>query len=108
MISNRYSPGPLGQLLHAHVVDDQQVGLEIAGQDLLLAAERFVVQEVADHVEDRTVQHDEAALDRLIADRLDEEALAHAGRSEEQHVAAFADEPARRQVEDLFLRGSTD
>jgi hypothetical protein len=42
-------------------------------------------------------------LDRLIGEGLDEEALAGAGRSKQEHVAPFADEPAGRQIEDLFF-----
>ena len=75
MISNRYSPRPLRQLLHPHVVDDQQVGLEIPGQHLFLAVERLVVQEVADDVEDRPIQHEQPLLDGLMAEGLDQKAL---------------------------------
>jgi len=49
-------------------------------------------QEVADDVEDRTVKHDEALLDRLIADGLNQEALANSRRPEEEHVAGFPNE----------------
>ena len=41
-------------------------------------------------------------LDRQITDRLDEERLAGARRSQEQDVAGFADEAAGGQVEDLL------
>ena len=102
MISNRYSPDCFGQLLHAHVVDDQQVRLEVPGQHLVLARQGFVVQEVADHVEDRAVQHDEALLDGLVAEGLGQEALADARRPDQQHVAGLADEAAGGQVEDLL------
>ncbi len=61
------------------------------------------MQEVADHVEDRAVQHDEARLDGLVADGLGQMALADAGRSEQEHVAGLADEAAGGQVEDLLL-----
>jgi hypothetical protein len=37
------------------------------------------MQEVADHIKDRAIQHDEAELDRLIADRLHDKTLARAG-----------------------------
>jgi hypothetical protein len=62
--------GPLGQLLHPKIIDDEQVRLEIAGQDLLLTVEGLVLQEVPHHVEDRAVQHRVTRFDRLVADRL--------------------------------------
>jgi len=39
------------QLFHAHVVDDEHVGFEVFRQHFLLAAQRFVVQEVTHHIE---------------------------------------------------------
>ena len=75
--------GAFGQLLHAHVVDDEQVGLEVAGQDLVALAEQFVVQEVADQVENRTIQNEKAGLDRVLAERLRQITFADAGRTEE-------------------------
>ena len=68
--------GALGQLLHSHVVDDQKIGLEIFVEDLLFAAERFIVQEVADDIEDRAVEYDKAALDSLVAQGLSQHRLA--------------------------------
>ena len=73
--------GTLRQLFHPHVVDDEQVGFEVLGQHLLLAADRLVVQEVADYVEDRTIEHDEAGLQRLEAKGLRDVAFAHARQS---------------------------
>ena len=49
--------GAAGQLLHAHVIDDQQVGLQIPREHFVVFAEHLVVQEVAHHIEDRTIQH---------------------------------------------------
>jgi hypothetical protein len=60
-------------LLHAHVIDDKQIGLEILAQDFVLAAQGFVVEEVADHVEDGAIQDQEARFDRLIAESLDQD-----------------------------------
>ena len=55
------------ELLHPHVVDDEQVGLQVSGHDLVFAAEGLVVEEVADGVEDRAVEDGEATLDGLVA-----------------------------------------
>jgi hypothetical protein len=59
-------------LLHAHVVDDEQVGLEVLGEDFVVAGEGLVVKEVAHNIEDRAVQDQAALLDGLVAERLDE------------------------------------
>ena len=70
---------PFRQALHAHVVDDQHVRLEVVGHHFFMTVERFVVQEVADRVEDRAIQHRVAATDQVMPDRLGEMALAGAG-----------------------------
>jgi hypothetical protein len=44
--------GVLGQLLEAHVVDDQEIGLEVMAQEPVLLIEGLVLQEVADEIED--------------------------------------------------------
>jgi hypothetical protein len=44
--------GTPGQLLYAHVVDDQQLGLEVLVQGLVLLAQHVVVEEVPEQVED--------------------------------------------------------
>src|SRR6266404_8962598 len=80
------------------LIDDQQIGLEILAEDFVLAAQGFVVQEVADHVEDGVIQDQEARFDRLIAESLDQERLAHARWSQQKYVAAFADEAATHQI----------
>ena len=52
----------LRQLLHSHVIDDQQIWLEIVLQDPLVTFHRLVVQEVADRDEDRPVVHCEGGV----------------------------------------------
>ena len=69
-------PGFRRQSLGAHVVDDQEIRLEILGQDFGMALEVFVLQEVADHVENGTVEHDEARADDGQSDRLGQMAFA--------------------------------
>ena len=103
MISKRNSPLRLGSCFIPMSSIDQQVRLEILGQHLVLAAERFVLQEVANHVEDRAVVDQEARLDRLVAHGLDQERLADARGPEPEHVLGFADEAAGGQVVDLLL-----
>ena len=90
-------------MLDAHVVDDQQIRHQILGQHLVLTGECLVVQEVPHHVEDRAIPDREAHLDGLVADGLDQMALAGPRRTQEQHIAVFADEPAGGQIIDLFL-----
>ena len=68
-----------------------------------MSLEGLVVEEVADGVEDRAVQHGEPGMDQLVADGLDQVALPHAWRPGQQHVAMLTDEAARRHVVDLLL-----
>jgi hypothetical protein len=62
-----------GQLLHLHVIDDQQVRLELLGQQLVLLAQHLVVKEVTDQVEDRSIVDGVPDLDRLPSNRLDQQ-----------------------------------
>ncbi len=94
---------PLGQLLHAHVIDHQQIGLQVTREHLVVRVEGLFVQEVPHDVEDRVIQHDEALLDRLVGECLHQKALARTGWAEEQHVPCFADEAASGQIEDLLF-----
>ena len=63
---------PFRQLLDAHVIDDQKIGLEVFGHHVLLASERLILQEVSDRIKDRAVANCKAALDGLIANRLNQ------------------------------------
>jgi hypothetical protein len=89
-------------LLHAHVVDDEQIGLEITGEDLVVAGEGFVVEEVANDVEDGAIEDGATLLDDMKAKGLDDVAFADAGRSEEENVAVLAEEASGGEVEDLL------
>src|SRR5438105_2373326 len=61
------------------------------------------MEEVANHIEDGTIE-DEAALPYgLIAEGLDEVAFAGTGRSQQEDIAVFAQVPAGGQIEDLLL-----
>ena len=70
----------LGQLLHSEVVDDQQVRFQVPPHHTVVAVHRFVMQEVADDIEDAAIQDDVSQFDQLISDALDEMALAGPGR----------------------------
>src|SRR5438874_845882 len=61
------------------------------------------MQEVADHVEDGAIQHDEACLERLITHRLDEMTFSQAGRTQQEHVAGLPDEAAAGQAKSCFF-----
>ena len=74
-----------GQLFQAHVVNDDQVGLQIFAQGFVLLVEGFVLHEVAHQIEDGTVEHQEVQLDGLVADGLGQMGFADAGRPDEQH-----------------------
>ncbi len=101
MTSSRYSPECLGQLLQSHVVDDDEIRLQVFAQGLVLLVEGFVFHEVAHQIEDGTVEHF-WPVDGLVADGLGQMGFADAGRAEEQHVFGFADEAAGGQFEDLL------
>ena len=80
------------QDLQAHVVDDQKVGLEIAGKEAGFTRLGLFLQKVAHQVEHRTVEDEEPGFDGLCADGLGQVAFAHSGRPCQQHVAVLPDE----------------
>lgn len=94
-------PRGLGQGFEAHVVDDDQVGLEVAAQGFVLLFEGFGFEEVADQVEDRAVEHFLALLDGFVAQRLGQMGFADAGWAEEQQVLPLAQILAGGQFEEL-------
>lgn len=89
-------------MLHPHIINHEQIRLEVTRQHLVLTAQRLIMQEVADHVEDRTIQHHETGLERLVRDGLHEVTLAYSRRPQKQHLTELADEAAPRQVVNLF------
>ena len=90
-----------GQGFHAHVVDDEQFGLEVAVENLIL----FVGVgasgvEVPHEVEDAPVIRFVPVPDGFFAEGLSEVAFAHAGGADEQDVACLGDELAAGQLVD--------
>ena len=71
--------GVLRQRTQAHVVDDEQIGFDVAAQDAVTLRERVLGEEVAHQIEDRAVAHHEALLDRLVADGLGQVTFADTG-----------------------------
>jgi len=71
----------LGPLFDAHIVDDQEIRLEILGHDVVLVGKCLVVQEVSYTIKDRTISNHKAALDGLIANRLDQMTFSRTRRS---------------------------
>jgi hypothetical protein len=95
--------GAFGELLHAHVVDDEEIGLEVTCEDLVVAGEGFVVEEVADDIEDGAIEDGAALLDDVESEGLDDVTFSDAGRSEQENVAMLAEETSGGEVEDLLL-----
>ena len=101
--------GVFGQLFETHVVNDDQIGLQVFTQGFVLLVEGFVLHEVPDQIEDRTVEHQKVHLDGLVADGLGKMGFADAGRPEEQNIFGFADELAAGQIENLlFVNGGIE
>ena len=69
------------QDLQAHVVDDQQIGFEIAGQEAGFTHLGLFFQEFAHQVEHGAVEDEEPGFDGLSADGLGKMAFAYSGRS---------------------------
>ena len=101
--------GVFGQLFEAHVVNDDQVGLEVFAHGAFLLVERLIFEEVPDQIKNGAVEDMEVHLDGLVTDGLGQMGFANAGRAEEQHILAFADELAAGQFKNLlFVNGGVE
>ncbi len=89
---------PLGQRLDAHVVNYQQVALEVFVHNLVLPGEGFVTHKIANNIEDRPVLHRKPILDSLITDGLCDVTFTHTGRANQQNISALTNELAGSKV----------
>jgi hypothetical protein len=94
-------PAVLGELLHAHVIDDEEIGSEVAGERGVVVFDRFFVEEVADDIEDGSVEHGSALLDGGVADGLGDVGLAGSWWSHEENVACVVEELAGGEFEEV-------
>lgn len=85
-----------------HVIDEQQIGFEIAGQGAIQLGRGLIGLKFPNHVEDRPVENLEAGFNGMVADGLSQVALTQTRRPDQQHVTALADELAGSQVVDLL------
>ena len=95
--------GVFGHLLQPHVVNDDEVGLQVSAQRLVLLVESLVLHEVAHQIEDGAVEHQEVLADGLVADGLGQMGFADTRWPEEQNILGFANKPAARQIVNLFF-----
>lgn len=91
----------LGQLLHAHVINDEKIGSKVAGERGIVVFDGFLVEEVADDIEDGAVEHGSTLLDGGVADGLGDMGLARSGWSHEEDVASIVEELACGELEEL-------
>ena len=90
-----------GKVLHAKIVDAEQIGFEETIQGALGFGGRSVGLQVTHQIKHRAVEHDEASFDGAITDGLGQTAFAHTGRTEQEHVPVLADKIARGQIVNL-------
>lgn len=88
----------------AHVVDDEEVGFEVAGEEAGFGGAAFAGGEVAHEVEDGAVVDAVAVADGFAPEGLGKVAFADAGRADEQDVAGFGDEVAGGELMDAVAR----
>ena len=94
--------GTFRQRLDAHIVDNQQVRLEVFVHDFILPGEGFVSQEVPNHIEDGPVFYGMSVLDRLVAEGLREMTFPHTGWAQQQDILALMNEPAGGEIIHCF------
>ena len=90
------------ELLHAHVIDDEEVGPEVSCEGGIVMIDGFFVKEVSNDVEDGAVEGGSALLDGGVADGLGDVGLACSWRPDEEHVFPLMEELAGGQFEDLL------
>src|SRR5439155_14137734 len=90
--------------LEPEIIDDEQIGPEVAGEAPLVGAVRAAAVEVGEHAARAGEEHVEAAPTGFVAERLREMRFPDAGRALNQHVLVPFDEAPSRQIEDLLTR----
>ena len=88
------------QDLEPHVVNDEEIGLEIFSQQAALASLGCLSGKLTHQVEHRAVEHQEAGLDGLDSDGLSQMAFSHPGRADKERVALLADKVTGGQFVD--------
>jgi hypothetical protein len=84
--------------LHAHVVNDEEVGPEVALEGAILFGWLLTARmEVAGEVEDGSIKHKVSRSNRCLPNGLREMTFTHSGRADEEQVAVLADELAGGQ-----------
>lgn len=90
-----------GQLLHAHVVDDEEIGSQVSGENGVVVIDGFFMEEVSYDIEDGSVESGSALLDGGVADGLGEVCLSGAWWSDEEDISGLVEELAGGQLEEL-------
>jgi hypothetical protein len=104
MISRRISPLLAGSSFQSHVVDDEQLGLEVARQEaVFLGCSPFGTQ-VPHQIEDAAVLHAQAGAHRLHPEGQGKVTFPDAGRPDEEHVAGVPDPLTGCQMHDPGTR----
>ncbi len=95
------------QGFEAHVINDQQVGFEVAGQAAVQFGGRGLGLEFADQVKDGPIQCHKTGFNGVLADGLGQMVFAQTRRPNEQDVPSLANELAAGQFINLlaFDRG---
>lgn len=89
-----------GQVLEAHVVDYEQFGFEVTGEEAVFLVGADFGAQVAHEVEDAAVVDAQAGADGFQAEGLGEVAFADAGGADEKDVTGVADPLAGGQLRD--------
>ena len=84
----------------SHVIDDEQVGFEIFGQQAAFTSLGLFGEEFAHEIEDGAVKNEEAGFDGLLTDGLGEMTFTHSGRTNKKHIAALTQEVAGSELID--------
>ena len=93
---------PLGKLLHAHVIQDQQPRLETTPHDTFVTIESRVTQQISHRIEDAPVVDRVPGLNWRSPEALCDVALVDIGWLDQQDATMLADELAGDQLVDLL------
>src|SRR5438105_3359975 len=89
------------EVFHSKIVDAQEVWLEEAIQGAFGLSGRLVGLQIADQIEHRAIEGDEASLDRRVTDGLSQTTFPDPGWPEQEDVPVLADEVGSGQLIDL-------
>ena len=90
------------QLFDSHIINDEQIALEVFGHDAFVFFKEIVMQKLVNNIKDRAVKNGFSCSDKCLSDGLNQMAFSYSGRANEEDIVFLIKEPSCSQLVDVF------